>query len=143
MRSGDFCCWVSCNGGDCYVRFVFFVMVGVRYHLDLREIEGNVVGAFSEEKKGGKGLGEGLARRGAVWGDEGLAQPHSADSAWGSVWRSSHSLTVFFLQWWFQFQVPHVREFEFEFELDFTFFIFFLSCCATSTFYIILIKLLV
>jgi hypothetical protein len=78
------------------VRFVFFVMVGVRYHLDLSEIEGNVVGAFSKENKGGKGLDEGLARRGVVWGDEGLAQPHGANSAWGGMWRSSHNLTVFF-----------------------------------------------
>jgi hypothetical protein len=95
-------------------------MVGVRYHLDLREIEGNVVGAFSKENTGGKGV----ARRGAVWGSEGLAQPHGADLAWGGMWRSNHSLTgFFFLQWWFQFQVPHMREFKFE--LDFIFLIFF------------------
>jgi hypothetical protein len=120
------------------VRSVFFVMVGVRYHLDLREIEGNVVGAFSKENKGERGSVRGSL--GVVWcgGGKGLAQPHGADLAWGGVWRSSHNLAVIFLFFYsggFSFRfLTHVHE------LDF---IFFLSCYATSTFYIILIKPLV
>ena len=49
------------------MRFVFFVMVGVRYHLDLREMEGMLLGLFLKRTKGERGS-LGVVRCGAAKG---------------------------------------------------------------------------
>ena len=74
-------------------------MVGVRYHLDLREIEGNVVEAFSKENKGERGLVRGSL--GVVWcgaakGLLSLTVLTWRGAACGEVVTTSHLFIYFF-----------------------------------------------